>query len=637
MKNILTTFIIAIIFLLLSGCNSAACDQCVRYMPSVTMDSNDGGIADRATNTSLIPSIVLKFNQPFLSNEINQKFIILSTAPTTDNNPVSSANKIAISQISSNDSNTIFSFHPEKPLNPNTKYYIIINGNIGLSNHIIYYATATEFSFTTGSSLYPTVNILDPENSSTNTSLTPNIMVQFSDNVLNVNNKNVLLYENSLDGTQILLGNITEGANNTYHINLKAPLKKSTTYYIFFSNFITNTLGRQLPQTSFSFTTGDNTIPRVNMLYPSNNSSDSPQSPVIQLQFSSAVKNVNRDNIILSSNFSGNNHLAISKIIIGDNNTYTFSPLEPLTPGNIYYVIVKNGISNLDNVNIENTIFNFTAGNSTAPTVNMISPSNNANNVTNDPTLKFQFSQAVQNVNPDNVIMYQNSIGGTQVPISIQSNGDNIYTIKPIAPIDSATTFYMVFSSSIIGNDNAALMPTTFTFTTIDRKVIFVTDTPFTGDLTTLGGKPTIEQSADYLCNIDSAKPNTSNMFTYKALILTNNRVPTNPNVWVLQPNSNYYNTANQIIGATSTNATLPETLSNPISTSNIQVWTGSEDNNTPWQTPTSAALYCNNWSSTIIGIGFTGIANSLTNYFSGGDPGYVNCNNKAHLYCVEQ
>lgn len=636
MKNILTTSIIAIIFLLLSSCNSAACDQCVRYMPSVTMDSNDGGLADHATNTSLMPSIVLKFNQPFSSTEINQKSIILSTKPIIDNNPVLPTNKITISQIVSNNSNTVFSFHPVKPLNPNTKYYIIINGNIGLSNHIIYYATATQFSFTTGSNLYPTVNILDPENSSTNTSLTPNIMVQFSDNVLYVNNKNVLLYENSLDGTQILLGNITEGANNTYHINLKAPLKKSTTYYIFFSNFITNNLGNQLRQTSFSFTTGNNTIPSVNMLYPSNNSSDSSQSPVIQLQFSSAVKNVNSDNIILSSDFSGNNHIAISKIIVGDNNTYTFSPLKPLTPGNIYYLIVKSGISNLDNINIQNTTFNFTAGNSTSPTVNMISPSNNANNVTNYPTLKFQFSQAVQNVNQDNVIMYQSSVGGTQVPISIQSSADNIYTITPVSPIDSATTFYIVFSSSIIGNNNAVLMPTTFTFTTSDRKIIFVTATSFTGDLTTLGGKPTIEQSADYLCNIDSAKPSTSALFTYKALILTNNRVPTNPNVWALQPNSNYYNTANQIIGATSTNATLPDTLSNPISTSNIQVWTGSEDN-TPWQTPTSGALYCNNWSSTTIGIGFTGIASSLTNYFSGGDPGYVNCSNKAHLYCVEQ
>src|SRR3989344_1768973 len=112
---------------------------------------------------------------------------------------------------------------------------------------------------------------------------------------------------------------------------------------------------------------------------------------------------------------------------------------------------------------------------------------------------------------------------------------------------------------------------------------IFVTSNAYSGDLVEhahLRGAGssvnTGSQAADYLCSLDSNKPNAAQ---YKALIGTTTRYA-GSNDWVLAANSTYYRTDGAIISVTNANKWFTfdanGRLTNPISTLwNDHVWIG--------------------------------------------------------------
>lgn len=622
-------------FFSLTGCGGATCFGCYQYSPEVIMDSNDGGIAANENNVSLAPNIVLKFNQTIAPGTISTQNIFLSSIPLANNvSTPPQTELIPITAITSNPDNNTFSFHPANPLTPKTTYYVTVSGTIGMPNSPTNAPVNVQFMFSTENSIFPTVSIISPENGAQNISTIPNIAVQFSEPVTHVNSSNIIIYKGSLTGPSIPISSIIAGTNNTYNIISKIPLNSLTTYYVSLNNQITDLNGNSLNPKSFSFTTGSNLNPSVNILYPTNNSIDISISPIIQLQFSKTVKNVNSQNIVLTAYNSGNT-VPISSITSGDNNTYMFVPVNQLESDTTYAILVKNNITDESGDQVINSTFYFTTGSDTAPTVSMISPSNNASNVPNLPTIQLQFSQTVQNVNSPNIMLYESSPQtGNIIPFTIAVESSNIYALTPSSILDSATTFYVVISNGVSGTNGTSIVPITFSFTTIDKKYIFVTTSAFTGDLKAAGGGATSNNSADILCNRDSAKPDSGN---YQSMILSNERSPANLDTWILQTNTNYYNLSDQIIGATNSSATFNFPLTNAISTVAANVWTGASSGN-PWElAPGGSFFYCQNWTdATISNIGYIGEANATNSDLM--SINIINtCSQAAHLYCVEQ
>jgi len=154
---------------------------------------------------------------------------------------------------------------------------------------------------------------------------------------------------------------------------------------------------------------------------------------------------------------------------------------------------------------------------------------------------------------------------------------------------------------------------------------------------------------ADYFCNTDPIKPNSSN---YKALIVDSvNRSPINNIDWVLKPNTTYYRPYDDIKIGVTTNTSIFPTLYADLTNSIVDndtfaisdpatvpngVWTGIYNAST--FAPSSEAN-CFNWSMTANSdfyYGAIGSMNSKTVYaFS--NIGGVGCNYKLSLYCVEQ
>jgi methionine-rich copper-binding protein CopC len=345
-------FLLLIVSIVAVACNSGNSGNNDNPTPTVIMDGSNGGVANNATNVSLDPIIVLKFSQ--VMNP-------LTIDGTTVSLVAQNGNSVAIGSIIANTDNTGFTFSPESALESNTKYMVNISNGVKSQNGKS--IVATSFSFTTGSSYVPTVPtvaIIQPANNATNVSKSPIITLQFNEQVQNVNTTTVTLHQGSATGTIIPTGSIVAGDNNTYTFSPSTPLESSASYYVVLTNGITSLSNIQLVNVAFSFTTGDFTVPTVQMTTPSNNAESVSLTPNITLQFSQPVQNVTTSTVTLRQGSATGSIVATGNITAGDNNTYTFSPSNPLNSNTAYYVVLTSGITNLSNTPLANTSFSFT-------------------------------------------------------------------------------------------------------------------------------------------------------------------------------------------------------------------------------------------------------------------------------------
>ena len=177
---------------------------------------------------------------------------------------------------------------------------------------------------------------------------------------------------------------------------------------------------------------------------------------------------------------------------------------------------------------------------------------------------------------------------------------------------------------------------------------IFVTESTHVGDFEndpTLTGSNWVEK-ADSFCNIDQSKPDNNN---YKALLVDGvNRDAVNLVNWVLQPDTTYYRSYNNVvIDKTTQDAIFPAfysdmtnaihdgfglggTPGNPPPTSNV--WTGIDD-----ASDFSTTDNCNGWS---VGDNSLYALKGIV-YYKGGwafsSPGGNACAFQYRLYCVQQ
>ena len=411
--------------------------------------------ANNATNVEQTPSIQVQFNQAV--NNVNSTNVTLHSGSAT-------GPTVAIGNLTLGSNNT-YSFSPSASLASETLYYVVLSS--GITDVYGTALTQTQFSFTTGDFNPPSVSIVTPSNNATNVSQSPSIQVQFNQAVNNVNSTNVTLHSGSATGPTVAIGNLTLGSNNTYSFSPSSSLGSVTLYYVVLGSGITDSYGTALTPTQFSFTTGDFNPPTVSIISPSNNATGVSQSPSIQIQFNEPVLNVN-SNVSLHSGSPAGATVAIGTITPGANNTYTFSPSSTLSSQTKYYVVLSSGITDSSGNSLSGTKqFSFTTGDSTPPTVSMLSPTNNASNTSLAPSIQIQFSESVLNVNSTNVTLHRGSPAGLNVAIGTITPSGNTYTFSPTANLSESTMYYVVLSNAITDISGNLLSGTTqFSFTT---------------------------------------------------------------------------------------------------------------------------------------------------------------------------
>lgn len=204
------------------------------------------------------------------------------------------------------------------------------------------------------------------------------------------------------------------------------------------------------------------------------------RTPSIILQFSTAMnpETINDSTIILSTSPDGSNPISISNITADSGNSvFHFSPLSALNEQTKYYVIITSNVKSAKGASVKQTSFSFTTGDFTSPMVSIISPLNNATNVSQTPIIQFQFSESVKNVNNTTVKLYES---GYYTPISISSinaGSNNTFSFSPINTLNPFTSYRIVFESGITDTSGNSLTATTFNFATGDSVIPAVTIT----------------------------------------------------------------------------------------------------------------------------------------------------------------
>lgn len=384
-------------------------------------------------------------------------------------------------------------------------------------------------------------------NNETNVSMTPIISLQFSTSMQNgsINAQTVVITTDApntngnLTSVNIPIGQIlANSTNTTFTFSPASALAPNQKYYIIVTD--AKSINGKTVSMAFNFTTGSAVVPMVAIVAPQNVSMNTSLVPIIQLAFSTPVKNIASPIIAMRKGSASGELVDIGQIYAGGNNTYTFSPSQPLAANTSYVVIIGNGVQDMNgNALAQTEVFSFTTGTSSAatPDVTMINPTNNSVDVALDPHLQFQFNESVLNVNPSTVMLYESSVSGSASALELTAVSNNNFTFSTINSLKSNTLYVVVLSSQITDSSGTIALPqTTFSFTTSDLSNPVVSVTPTNNTNYVSINKPSI--SLQFSKPVRNVTTSTVYLESYGSVVQIQGSVSGSESSWVFTPNS---------------------------------------------------------------------------------------------------
>jgi hypothetical protein len=381
-------------------------------------------------------------------------------------------------------------FTLDHKLSPYTKYELSFNDQITDANGNK--LQPKKFYFTTGDSDAPTVNIMSPKINEV-TSRAINLQFAFSQEVHNVNSDHVFL-QNDVTKQNVKIGDIVNlkpkrlgEANFQYTLSPETDLDHNTKYNIIFTQGIVDNEEKELKPITFSFRTGEEDNPEVRIIEPDNGKTNTPTAPTIRLHFSKQVQNVTEKTVSLHENNASGKEMLISSIYSNNDMDYSFSPIEQLNSATNYVVIVDRGIISIDNHDpiTGNNTFSFTTGNSIATTASLVSPNNNAHDMSLTPEIIVKFSRDVTNVDNSSLVLGSCTKPTCQLPeplsgykITQDPNNSTKYiiTVAKGTQLTPHTQYKLSATSKITDTADTPITVNDFTLTTgeaVVPKVVF--------------------------------------------------------------------------------------------------------------------------------------------------------------------
>jgi YD repeat-containing protein len=449
--------------------------------PSVTLVSPGNYAVGLPTNGE----VQIQFNKPIDPLTV--------TSTTFQVSPNGSGIPAAVGTISVSPNGQTATFSPSAPLDSATLYVVVAsNGITDIEGHAL---ASFESFFTTGlgtDTTAPTVTMVSPANgqSGTPVNIRVDVVTSAQLSAASVGTNAITL---SIGGTQIT-GTVSLSSSGTTLTFVPATqLSVSTTYTVTVSGATDQAGNAVVPFTS-SFSTGtssatNTTVPAVVSVSPVNGASGVAVGSPIVLTFNEPIDltTVSDTTVPIAVNGYGG-ALAGTYSLDATGTLVTFTPTSPL-PGNatITVQMSSSGVADLSG-NLSHSFYSaFTTGSegsTTAPTVVMVTPQNQATGIGPSALVVLTFSESLNasTINANNFGLFVN---GTAQAVSISVSADNrVVTLNPGGLPVSSNVSVVVTSAvtDLFGNPLANFESQFMTGPTLSRTVpIVVSQRPGNG------------------------------------------------------------------------------------------------------------------------------------------------------------
>jgi len=310
---------------------------------------------------------------------------------------------------------------------------------------------------------------------SDNNSLYPSVVLKFQKplNMGTVTQNSIKLIRVS-DGSVVLLRDFaTNNGLTALVISPALQLVSNTAYQIIVTTDVKSYDGTSLAVDFVAtFTTGSVAQPTVALLEP-NESSIGP-NPLMQIIFSeSDMKGVtpNFSVMLYIVNDSVWSPLQITTTAKNDNRIFTINRYpedKPLVVGKEYYLVIGTSITDSTGAHLFlQKQFKIMATSSSDLSVDMINPVKDQQNVSINTLVDVVFNRAVNNTT-GNILLHKGSLDGSLIDATVSTIDRQSFIIKPQNNLPTNTTIYVAVMNGIIDDSGAAVMPTSFSFTTSD-------------------------------------------------------------------------------------------------------------------------------------------------------------------------
>ncbi|MEX0649644.1 MAG: Ig-like domain-containing protein, partial [Candidatus Andersenbacteria bacterium] len=345
----------------------------------------------------------------------------------------------------------------------------------------------------------PTIDSLSPADNATDIATSSNLVITF-DEAVTTESGNVTIYKSSddseVEAIDVTSGQVTGSGTTTITINPSSDLDEQTGYYVqidatAFDDTAGNSYVGIADTTSWNFTTADETAPQVSSVTaPSNGSYTTGQNldftvnttenvtvntgggtPRLELTIGATTRYASY------TSGSGSSALVFRYTIqAGDTDTDGIILTSPLQTngGTIRDAAANNLTTTFTSPNLSNILVD-----TTNPTIDSLSPADNATDIATSSNLVITFDEAVT-TESGNVTIYKSSDDSEVEAIDVTSgqvtgSGTDTITINPSTDLDEQTEYYVLVEDAafddIPGNSFAGISDTTdWSFTTVDEE-----------------------------------------------------------------------------------------------------------------------------------------------------------------------
>lgn len=440
--------------------------------------------ADNSTNVANNANLLITFNEPVKAGTGN--IVIVQGTDLYENIDITNTDRVQFSgnQITINPSNDFASSQPYIVLIASGVIKDIANNNFaGITD-------STAWNFTSADNTIPMITGVTPANNATEVLVNSNVTLTFSENVT-ANAGNIYIRRVSNGSTWRTI-DVTAAevsiAGNVVTINPAVDFESSTAYYVdveanAFKDASANGNAEFSGLTGLRFTTQDIIAPYVLSLDPTDNTTGVKRNGNITLTFSEnvkpgttgtiEVKRTSDDMVAFSVDMAADTVInetgmptadGIAAFVTNGGTTVRVAlDSANLADNTEYYVtITGDAITDMSGnffqgINSK-TLWSFTTGDATDPTVTAYSPADNAAGVAPNSNLTLTFTENVKRGTAGNVVIYnEDGTAFETIPYSDMTRltfSGTTLTINPDVDLSSSANYYVHVGNHVVTDMN---------------------------------------------------------------------------------------------------------------------------------------------------------------------------------------